>query len=52
MHKVNWAANKSFEFIQNYKVLQTCFAKLSIEKVYYISYISSLILSYTSLFLC
>ncbi len=32
MHKVNWAAKQSFEFVTNYKVLQTCFAKLNIDR--------------------
>jgi microtubule-associated protein, RP/EB family len=33
MHKVNWSAKQDFEFIQNYKILQTCFTKLSIDRV-------------------
>lgn len=32
MHKVNWSANKDFEYIANYKILQTAFAKNSIDK--------------------
>jgi RP/EB family microtubule-associated protein len=32
MNKVNWSAKQSFEFVANYKVLQTCFTKLSIER--------------------
>eukprot|EP01035_Chromulina_nebulosa_P033065 gene33065-44248_t len=32
MHKVNWAAKQDFEFIANYKILQTCFTKLNIER--------------------
>lgn len=32
MAKVNWAANKDFEYVANYKILQTCFTKLNIEK--------------------
>lgn len=32
MHKVNWSANKDFEYVANYKVLQTCFTKLKIDK--------------------
>jgi microtubule-associated protein, RP/EB family len=33
MHKVNWSAKQDFEFIQNYKILQTCFTKLNIDRV-------------------
>ena len=32
MHKVNWAAKQDFEFIANYKILQTAFTKLGIER--------------------
>eukprot|EP00602_Paraphysomonas_sp_CaronLab_P010138 CAMPEP_0185030316 /NCGR_PEP_ID=MMETSP1103-20130426/17211_1 /TAXON_ID=36769 /ORGANISM="Paraphysomonas bandaiensis, Strain Caron Lab Isolate" /LENGTH=311 /DNA_ID=CAMNT_0027565395 /DNA_START=25 /DNA_END=960 /DNA_ORIENTATION=+ len=32
MHKVNWGAKQEFEYIQNYKVLQTCFTKLHIDR--------------------
>lgn len=32
MHKVNWSANKDFEYVGNYKILQTAFAKLNIDK--------------------
>jgi len=32
MSKINWAAKQSFEFVANYKVLQTCFTKLLIDK--------------------
>ncbi|RYG59871.1 hypothetical protein EON64_19790 [archaeon] len=32
MHKLNWAAKQDFEFVSNYKILQTCFSKLNIEK--------------------
>ena len=32
MHKVNWSARQSFEFVGNYKVLQTCFAKQKVER--------------------
>eukprot|EP00286_Rhodomonas_abbreviata_P008938 CAMPEP_0181341626 /NCGR_PEP_ID=MMETSP1101-20121128/30524_1 /TAXON_ID=46948 /ORGANISM="Rhodomonas abbreviata, Strain Caron Lab Isolate" /LENGTH=222 /DNA_ID=CAMNT_0023452943 /DNA_START=43 /DNA_END=708 /DNA_ORIENTATION=+ len=32
MNKVNWSAKQSFEFVANYKVLQTCFSKLGIDR--------------------
>lgn len=32
MHKVNWAAKQNFEFVANYKILQTCFTKLKIDR--------------------
>jgi RP/EB family microtubule-associated protein len=32
MHKVNWSAKQSFEFVANYKILQTCFTKLGIDR--------------------
>ena len=32
MSKINWGAKQSFEFVANYKVLQTCFTKLHIDK--------------------
>lgn len=39
MHKVNWSAKQDFEFIQNYKILQTCFTKLHIDRVSYYLFI-------------
>ena len=33
MNKVNWAANKDFEYVANYKVLQSSFSKMHIDKV-------------------
>mmetsp|Transcript_31469 Transcript_31469/g.34394 ORF Transcript_31469/g.34394 Transcript_31469/m.34394 type:complete len:371 (-) Transcript_31469:75-1187(-) len=32
MHKLNWAAKQDFEFVANYKILQTAFSKLGIER--------------------
>ena len=32
MHKVNWGAKQNFEFVANYKILQTCFTKLHIDR--------------------
>jgi RP/EB family microtubule-associated protein len=32
MSKVNWSASQSFEFVANYKILQTCFTKLNNDK--------------------
>lgn len=32
MSKVNWGANKDFEFVANYKVLQTAFTKLHVDR--------------------
>jgi RP/EB family microtubule-associated protein len=32
MNKINWGAKQDFDFIVNYKVLQTAFAKLNIDK--------------------
>lgn len=32
MHKVNWSAKQDFEYVANYKVLQTCFTKLGIDR--------------------
>ena len=32
MNKVNWSANKDFEYVANYKILQTGFTKLNIDR--------------------
>lgn len=32
MSKVDWSANKDYEYIQNYKVLQKCFTSLKLDK--------------------
>ncbi len=32
MSKLNWAARQDFDFVNNYKVLQTCFSKLSVDR--------------------
>ena len=32
MAKINWAAKQNFEFIANYKILQTCFTKFGIDR--------------------
>ena len=32
LHRVNWIANKSFEYVGNYKILQTAFTKLKIDR--------------------
>ena len=32
MQKVDWSAKKDFEFLSNYKILQTCFSKLRIDR--------------------
>lgn len=32
MNKVNWSANKDFEYVANYKILQTGFTKLHIDR--------------------
>jgi RP/EB family microtubule-associated protein len=33
MSKLNWAAKQDHEYVNNYKVLQTCFTKLKIDRV-------------------
>ena len=32
MSKLNWAAKQDFEYVNNYKILQTAFAKLSVDR--------------------
>lgn len=32
MHKLNWSAKQDFEYVANYKVLQSAFTKLGIER--------------------
>lgn len=32
MHKVNWSANKDFEYVANYKILQSAFTKVGVDK--------------------
>jgi len=32
MSKVDWSANKDYEYIQNYKILQKCFTNLKIDR--------------------
>lgn len=32
MNKISWSANKNFESIANYRILQTCFKKLNIDR--------------------
>ncbi len=32
MSKLNWSAKQDFEFVANYKILQTCFSKLNIDR--------------------
>lgn len=32
LHRVNWAAKQSFEYVSNYKILQTAFTKLKIDR--------------------
>lgn len=32
MNKVNWSANKDFEYVANYKLLQVSFTKMNIDK--------------------
>jgi hypothetical protein len=33
INQVNWAAKQSFEFVANYKILQTAFEKVGVDKV-------------------
>ncbi len=37
MSKVNWAAKQDFEFVANYKILQTAFAKFHVDRVSHIT---------------
>ena len=30
--KINWSAKQDFEYVANYKLMQTCFTKLGIDK--------------------
>ncbi len=32
MQKVNWSANKDFEYVANYKILQSAFTKVGVDK--------------------
>lgn len=32
MSKVDWSANKDYEHVQNYKILQKCFTTLKLDK--------------------
>jgi RP/EB family microtubule-associated protein len=32
MNKVNWSVSQSYEYVANYKILQTCFTKLHIDR--------------------
>lgn len=32
MQKINWAANKDFEYVANYKILQSAFTKAGVDK--------------------
>ena len=32
LHRVNWSAKQSFEYVSNYKILQTAFTKLKIDR--------------------
>ena len=33
MSKLNWGAKKDHEYVNNYKLLQTCFTKFKIDRV-------------------
>jgi RP/EB family microtubule-associated protein len=32
MNKLNWSASQDFEYVGNYKILQSCFTKLNIDR--------------------
>jgi RP/EB family microtubule-associated protein len=32
MNKLNWSATQDFEYVSNYKILQSCFTKLHIDR--------------------